>query len=201
LLSIALDRARRDPYVHTRFPFADAYWFRVPLKVLVITVTVFGLVSLWPALTNGTPDDNRRAIFALLVVLFFMGAGITVAVAISDSYVDLDADVLFVRFEAFFSAEVAVADIIAVRAIDPRPRWRYRFGLSTDFVERICCSHGGPLIEIQLAHPWPTRVWPRRLDVRRFWLAVGDHDRFVIALQQVAPHAFPSTRDSELTAA
>jgi hypothetical protein len=176
--------------VPARYGFADAYWFRVPLKVLVITITVFGLLSVWPALTNGTSQDNQRAIFALLVVLLFMGAGITVAVAISDSYVDLAADTLFIRFEAFFTAAIPVADIIAVREIDPRPRWRYRFGLSTDFVDRICCSHGGPLIEIELAHPSPTRLWPRHIPVRRFWLALGDQDRFVLALQRYVPHAF-----------
>jgi hypothetical protein len=186
--------------VPARFYFADAYWFRVPLKVLVLAVTVFGLVSIWPALTNGSGADNQRAIFALLVVLLFMGAGITVAVAISDSYVELDADALFIRFEAFFSAEFAVADIVAVRAIDPRPSWRYRFGLSTDFVERICCSHGGQLLEIELAHPWPTRLWPRHIQVRRFWLAVRDHDRFVLALQRVTPGAFASSGETRLAA-
>jgi hypothetical protein len=182
--------------VQTRFPFADAYWFRVPLKVLVLTVTVFGLVSIWPALTNGTPADNQRAIFALLVVLLFMGAGVTVAVAISDSYIELDSDALFIRFEAFFSAEVAVADIIAVREIDPRPRWRYRFGLSTNFADRIACSHGGPLVEVELAHAWPTRLWPRHLAVRRFWLAPRDYDRFILALHKLAPAAFGDAQKS-----
>jgi hypothetical protein len=85
---------------------------------------------------------------------------------------------------------VPVDDIIAVRAIDPRPHWRYRFGLSTNFLDRIACSHGGPLIEIELAHAWRTRLWPRHIEVRRFWLATRDHDRFVLALQRVAPHAF-----------
>jgi hypothetical protein len=175
--------------VPARFSFADAYWFRVPLKVLVLTVTVFGLVSIWPAL-SGAPDAN--SIFALLIVLLFMGAGVTVAVAISDSYIELDAESLFIRFEAFFSAEFAVADIVAVRPIDPRPSWRYRFGLSTNFVDRISCSHGGPLVEIELARAWQTRVWPRNLHVRRFWLAPREYDRFILALHELAPQAFPS---------
>jgi hypothetical protein len=177
--------------VPSRFSFADAYWFRVPLKVLVLTVTVFGLVSIWPALTNGTPDDNRRAVFALLVVLLFMGGGITVAVAISDSHLELDERTLYVRFEALFSMEVPVSEIVAVRAIDPRPRWRYRFGLSTNFTDRICCSHGGRLLEIELARPIPTRLWPRPVAVQRLWLGVREYDRFVLALHRAASQAFP----------
>lgn len=176
-----------------RFDFAGAHWFRVPLKVLVVAVTVFGLLSIWPALSDGNPVDDARAIFALCAITFFIGASITVAVALGESYVDLDGETIFIRFESFFSAEIALADVVAVRAIDPRPRWRYRLGLSTDYAERICCSHGGPLIEIELVHARPTRLWPRRIiDVRRFWLAVREYDRFALALQLVAPHAFTS---------
>ena len=42
---------------------------------------------------------------------------------------------------------------VAIAPIDPRPHWRYRFGLSTNFVDRIACSHGGRLVEITLARP------------------------------------------------
>ena len=174
----------------TRFSFADAYWFRVPLKVVVLTVTVFGLLSIYPALTQGGAGDHQRAIFGLAVMLLFMGAGTTVAVAISDSYVEVDGESLYIHFEAFFSAEIPVADIIAVRQIDPRPAWRFRFGLSTNFEDRICCSHGGSLVEVELAHAWPTRLWPRRIAVRRFWLAVREQQRFLDELRRVAPHAF-----------
>lgn len=175
-----------------RFHFADAYWFRVPLKVLVLTITVFGLVSIYPALSHGGVNDHQRAIFGLAVVMMFMAMGTTAAVAISDSFVEIDGESLYIHFEAFFSAEVPVADIVAVRPIDPRPRWRFRFGLSTDFEDRIGCSHGGPLLEIELAHAWRTRLWPRQIAVRRFWLAVREQQAFIDELRRVAPHAFAS---------
>jgi hypothetical protein len=183
-----------------RFLFADAYWFRVPIKVLVLTVTVFGLVSIAPALSHGGVNDHQRAIFGLLVVMMFMATGTTVAVAISDSYVELDADSLYIHFEAFFTAEVPAADIVAVRFIDPQPRWRFRFGLSTNFEDRICCSHGGPLVEIELAHAWATRLWPRQIAVRRFWLAVRDQQALLDELRRAAPQAFASVH-RELRAA
>jgi hypothetical protein len=173
-----------------RFRFADAFWFRVPIKVLVLTVTVFALVSIWPAFSNGSVNDHERAFLGVTVVLMFMALGTTFAVAISDSYVELDAESLYIHFEAFFSAEVPVSDIIAVRHVDPRPRWRYRFGLSTDFEERIACSHGGPFVEIELAHAWKTRLWPRQIAVRRFWLAVRERDALVEELRRLAPRAF-----------
>lgn len=166
----------------TRFHFADAYWFRVPLKVLVLTVTVFGLLAIYPALTSGTPDEYQRALFGLLVVLAFAAMATTFAVAMSDSHVELDDDTLSIRFEGFFNASVPLTDIIAVTPIDPRPRWRYRWGLSTNFDDRIACSHGGRFIEIELAHAWETRLWPRRIAVRRFWLAVHEPDRFAAEL-------------------
>ena len=185
-----------------RFLFADAYWFRVPIKVLVLTVTVFGLISIAPALSHGTVNDHQRAIFGLLVVMMFMAMGTTVAVAISDSYVELDAESLYIHFEAFFSAEVPVADIVSVRFVDPMPRWRFRFGLSTNFDDRICCSHGGALVEIELAHAWATRLWPRQIAVRRFWLGVRDHPALFDELRLVAPQAFaPSEPERELRAA
>jgi hypothetical protein len=169
-----------------RFTFADAYWFRVPLKVLVLAVTVLGLVSLWPALSHGSADDHQRALLGLLVVLMFMGAGTTVAVAISDSYVEIDEYTLFVRFEAFFSFELPLVDIVAVRVIDPRPQWRYRFGLSTNYTDRIACSHGGPLVEIELARPHIVRLWPRHLAVQRVWLGVREHAAILDALSRGA---------------
>ena len=170
-----------------RFHFADAFWFRVPAKIVVITVTAFALVTIWPALTEGTPYERERAMFALAAVIFFVGVATTFAVAINDSYVELDGRTLYVRFEAFFSAEVPLADIVAVREIDPRPHWRFRFGLSTDFRERICCSHGGRLVEVELRNAWRTRLWPRQIAVRRFWFAVREHRAFIEALDaQVA---------------
>lgn len=173
-----------------RFHFADAYWFRVPLKVLVLMVTVFGLLSVYPALSEGTARDYNRAIFGLIVMLSFVATATTVAVGISDSYVELDAESLYIRFETFFSADVPVADIIAVRPIAPRPAWRFRFGLSTNFDDRICCSHGGQLVEVELARRWRTRVWPRRIGVSRFWLGVREQDAFIDELRRVAPRAF-----------
>ena len=153
------------------------------MKVVVISVTAFGLVTIVPALTEGTPGDRQRALVALAAVMMFVAIATTFAVAIGDSYIDVDDRSLFFRFEAFFSAELPLADIVAVREIDPRPRWRFRFGLSTDFRERICCSHGGRIVEVELRRARPTRLWPRRIGVRRFWLAVAEHDEFIAALR------------------
>jgi hypothetical protein len=177
-----------------RFAFADAFWFRVPAKVVVITVTSFALVTIWPALTDGTPHEQQRAMFALAAVVFFVSIATTFAVAINDSYIELGGETLFIRFEAFFTAEVPISEIVAIREIDPRPRWRFRFGLSTDLRDRICCSHGGRLIEIELRHAWRSRIWPRHIAVRRFWVAVRDHDAFLDALRaQVGTTAPPTT--------
>ncbi len=166
-----------------RFHFADAFWFRVPAKIVVITVMAFALVTIWPALTEGTPDERQRALFGFATVIFFVAVATTFAVAINDSYVEVDDRMLLVRFEAFFTAEVPLADIVAVREIDPRPRWRFRFGLSTDFRERVCCSHGGRLIEVELRNAWRTRIWPRQIAVRRFWFAIREHHAFLEALR------------------
>jgi hypothetical protein len=173
-----------------RYHFADAFWFRRPLKALVIVVFVFACLSLYPALTNGTSQDHERALFGLTVLAGFVVSAVIIWVAMDDSYVELDADRLSVRFEAFFNTEIAVADIVRVAPIDPRQRWRFRFGLSTNFEDRIACSHGGRLIEIELAAPAPTRIWPRHIAVRRLWLAVREYDAFAADLRRVAPRAF-----------
>jgi hypothetical protein len=169
-----------------RFRFADAFWFRVPLKALVLCVAVFAFLSLYPALTGGTRQEHERALFGLTVLGGFMIAAAAFTVAINDSHVEIDDDFLYVRFEAFFSATIPIADIVAVRAIDPRPRWRYRFGLSTNVTDRVACSHGGPMVEIELARPQMTRLWPRVLRVSRFWLAVREHDAFAAELRRLA---------------
>jgi hypothetical protein len=170
--------------MHRRFDFATAFWFRVPLKVLVLCVTVFALLSLVPALLDGNADDVRRAIFGFTIVAMFVALASTFAVAINDSYVEIDGRTLYVRFEAFFGMEVPLADIVSARFVDPRPRWRYRFGLSTNFVDRIACSHGGRFVEVTLAHPWRTRLWPRHIGVTRVWLAVNDADGLLSMLER-----------------
>jgi hypothetical protein len=166
-----------------RFDFATAFWFRVPLKVLVLCVTVFALLSLVPALLDGNASDAQRAIFGFTIVAMFVALASTFAVAINDSYVEIEDETLYVRFEAFFSMEVPLADIVGAHFIDPRPRWRYRFGLSTNFIDRIACSHGGRFVEITLARPWRTRLWPRRIGVTKLWLAVNDADGLLAALR------------------
>ena len=170
--------------MHRRFDFATAFWFRVPLKVLVLCVTVFALLSLVPALLEGNAGDVQRAIFGFTIVAMFVALASTFAVAINDSYVEIDDETLYVRFEAFFAMETPVADIVSARLIDPRPRWRYRFGLSTNFVDRIACSHGGRFVEVTLAHPWRTRLWPRHIEVKKVWLAVNDADGLLSTLQE-----------------
>lgn len=154
----------------------------MPLRALVITVAVFGLVSLYPALVNGSSADHEHAIFGLTIVAAFVVSATVFMVAINDSYVEIDGETVSIRFESFFAARFPLADIVRISAIDPRPRWRYRFGLGTNFVDRVSCSHGGALIEIELRTPQPTRYWPRHLNVTRFWLAVREYDAFVRAL-------------------
>ncbi len=173
-----------------RFQFADAFWFRVPLKALVLTVAVFAFVSLYPALADGSANDQQRALFGLAVVLFFIGMAAVFVVAINDSFIELNTDALYIRFESFFQAEVPTADIVRVSYVDPQPRWRYRFGLSTNFDDRIACSHGGQFVQIELARPWLTRLWPREIGVTTFWLAVREHEALIDDLRRVAPRAF-----------
>jgi hypothetical protein len=168
-----------------RFYFADAFWFRVPLKALVLGVAVFAFLSLYPALTSGSVKDHERALFGLTVLGGFMVAATVFTVAINDSHVAVDGNYLHVRFEAFFNARIPLADIVGVRVVDPRPHWRYRFGLATNFSDRISCSHGGPFVEIELSRPQMTRLWPRVLPVTRFWIAVRDHDDFLATVRQI----------------
>lgn len=170
--------------MNQRFHFADAFWFRVPLKTVVVGLTVFAILSLYPALLHGTMEDRQRAIFGLMVVGAFVVMASVFTVAINDGHVTLDEDELHIRFEAFFNARVPLADVAAVREIDPRPRWRYRFGLSTDFGDRIGCSHGGKFVEIELSRPCATYLWPRRVAVRRFWIAVREHETLLATLRR-----------------
>jgi hypothetical protein len=173
-------------HMEKRFDFADAFWFRVPLKVVVLSVAVFAFLSLYPALTSGSARDHERALFGLTVLGGFMAAATVFTVAINDSHVAIGRDHVQVRFEAFFSARIPLADIVGVRTVDPRPRWRYRFGLATNFSDRISCSHGGSFVEIELARPQMTRLWPRVLPVTRFWIAVREHDEFLAMLREIA---------------
>jgi hypothetical protein len=174
----------------TRFHFADAFWFRVPLKTIVVALSVFAILSLYPALGNGTSQDQQKAIFGFTVLAAFIVMASIFAVAVNDSHVTIEDGAVQVRFEAFFNTRFPLADIVRVREIDPRPRWRYRFGLSTNFEDRIACSHGGRLVEIELARPCITHLWPRRIAVRRYWLAVVEHDAFLAALRERVPEAF-----------
>jgi hypothetical protein len=173
-----------------RYHFADAFWFRRPLKALVVVVFVFACLSLYPALTNGTSQDHERALFGLTVLGGFVISAVLIWVAMDDSYVEIEDGHLSIRFEAFFRMEIALADIVRIAPIDPRPRWRYRFGLSTNFEDRIACSHGGQMIEIELASPAPARIWPRSIAVRRLWLAVREYEAFLADLRSAAPRAF-----------
>lgn len=180
-----------------RYQFADAFWFRRPLKALVIVVVVFAALSLYPALINGSNQDHERALFGLTVLAGFVVSAVLIWVAMDDSYIELDRERLYVRFEAFFNTEIDVANIVRVAPVDPRPRWRYRFGLSTNFEDRIACSHGGRFVEIELAKPSPTRLWPRHIAVRRLWVAVREYDAFLADLRRVAQRAFDPDLDDD----
>jgi hypothetical protein len=175
--------------MRTRFHFADAFWFRLPLKTIVVALAVFAILSLYPAVGHGTSQDQQRAIFGFAVLSAFIVMASIFAVAINDSHVSIEDGAVHIHFEAFFNTRFPITDIAAVREIDPRPRWRYRFGLSTDFEDRISCSHGGRLIEIELNRPCATRLWPRTVAVRRFWIAVCETDDLLVALAHVAPAA------------
>lgn len=121
---------------------------------------------------------------------WFVASATVFSVAINDSYVEIAGGVVRVRFEAFFTARFPIDDIARVQVVDPHPRWRYRWGLSTNFADRIACSHGGPMVSITLARPQRTRLWPRHLPVTHFWLAVRQHDAFLATLERLAPSAF-----------
>jgi len=167
-----------------RFEFADAFWFRFVLRAIVISLTVFAILSLYPAVVHGTSQDQQRAIFGLTVLAAFIVTASVFAVAVNDGHVTIVAGEVQIRFEAFFTARFPLADVTAVRQIDPRPRWRYRFGLSTNLDDRLGCSHGGRFVEIELARPCVVRVWPRTIMVRRYWLAVREHDELLAALRR-----------------
>lgn len=174
-----------------RFYFAKAFWFRWPLRALVVAVTVFALLSLYPARLNGTANDHERAAFGFAVLGAFVVLATLVSVAIDESYVDDTA--VTVRFEAFFGMHIPLTDMAAVRRIDPRPRWRYRWGLSTDWDRRIACSHGGAIVEIEVLRPLEVQLWPRRVAVTRLWLAVAEPDAFIAMLHHAV--VFPPTRE------
>lgn len=172
-----------------RFGFADAWWFSGPLRALTIVVIVFTLLSLTPALTDGTNPDHVRAIVGIgVLALFVLGAAIFV-VSVADSYVEVDDDAISVRFESFFRVRIPLADVGAVRVMEAHPRWRFRWGLATNFRDRISCSHGGRLVEIEMATPLAVRLWPRTLMVERFWLGVPEHAGLVRAIEgRMAAH-------------
>jgi hypothetical protein len=148
------------------------------MRALVVAVTVFALVSLYPALSDPASADHGRAIFGIGVVGAFVLGGVLFAAAIEDGFVEVTDTAVSVRFEGFFHMHIPLADIASVSPVEPRPRCRYRFGLSTDFRERISCSHGGAFVEVRLARPQTVRLWPRRIAVTRVWLAVREHEAF-----------------------
>ena len=183
--------------VPQRFQFADAYWFRLPLRTVVIGLAVFALMWLYPAFDAKSIADQGRFAFALGTLVWFIGIASIFIVSINESYVEIGDDAIEVTFESFFHARIPLDEIASVGFITPQRQWRYRFGLSTNREDRISCSHGGPLIEIVLAQPQPTKLWPRQIPVRRFWLGVRERDEFLAALRRAAPRAF----ETELLAA
>jgi hypothetical protein len=168
--------------VTRHFSFADAFWFRLPLRTIVVGLAVFAILSLYPALGHGSAQDQQRAIFGFTVLAAFIVSASIFTVAINDSSVAIEDGVVRIHFEAFFHARFRLDDVVAAREIDPRPRWRYRFGLSTNFRDRVACSHGGRFVEVELARPCAVRLWPRTIIVRRFWIAVREHDELMALL-------------------
>lgn len=166
-----------------RFRFASVRWFRLPLKVVLIATAVFALMSIMPSLTDGTGPEQRRALIGLLAVIGFVSLGAALSAGLADSIIEIDDAALAVRFESFMHITVPLAAIAAVRAVDPQPRWRYRFGLSTDWRERISCSHGASMVELELSEPVNVKLWPRAVAMHRLWLGVEERDAFIDALQ------------------
>jgi hypothetical protein len=179
------------------FHFADAYWFRLPLRTVVIGLAVFALMWLYPAFDAKSIADQGRFAFALGTLVWFIGIASIFIVSMNDSHIEISDGAVEVTFESFFHVRIPLDAIASVELIDPPRRWRYRFGLSTNREDRISCSHGGPLIEMVLAQPLPTKMWPRQIAVRRFWLGVREHDAFLAALRGGLPRA----AETELRAA
>jgi hypothetical protein len=165
-----------------RFEFAEAWWFSRPLRALTIGVIVLTLLSLTPALTDGSNPDHVRAILGIGVLSLFVAGAASFVVSVGDSHVEIHDDTIDVRFESFFRVRIPVAQVGAVRVRPTQSRWRLRWGLATNFRDRISCSHGGTMVEIEMAEPLEVRLWPRTLQVRRFWVAVKDHDGLVSVL-------------------
>lgn len=179
-----------------RFEFSDAVWFRAPLRAVMLAVSVFALLSLSPALADTQSPDHLRALGGMVVLGAFLLGGVIFTVSISDGGVDVTDKRVTVRFESFFRAAIPLEDIVGVREISPRPSWRYRWGLSTNWHDRISCSHGGQIVEIVLARPHVVRLWPRTVEVTKVWLAVRDHQSFIAEVERrIAGHA--SFLDSE----
>ncbi|HLB23929.1 MAG TPA: hypothetical protein VJP07_07525 [Dehalococcoidia bacterium] len=172
-----------------QFEFRSAIWFRAPLRLVVLAVTVFALMSLYPALRDAANPDHGRALAGMAVLGAFVVLAVVFMVSMNDGLVEVDNNNVTIRFESFFNARFPVEDIAAARPVDPRPRWRYRWGLSTNFRDRVVCSHGGQLVEIELSRPCHVRLWPRTLVVTRFWLGVRDAGAFLDALHRAAANA------------
>jgi hypothetical protein len=149
------------------------------MRVLVVAVAAFALVSVYPTLIGDVPGHRLNALFGMAFVLCFVVLGTVFAALIDESAVDLDDEALSIQFESFFHLVVPLNDIAAIRAIDPQPRWRYRLGLSTDWQERISCSHGGHFVEIELNARVSVRLWPRAVRVKRLWLGLVERDAFI----------------------
>ena len=181
-LHAGADEDARMPDAPRRFDFADAWWFRIPLRVVVVSVFVFTLMSMEPALTDRSSPDHVRALVGITVLAVFVVLAVAYMVSLSDSYVEIDRGLVFVRFESFLHFAFRLEDIESVEVINPRPAWRYRWGLATNFRDRISCSHGGQLIEIRLRNPCRIRLWPRTLLVRRIWLAPRRWQELIAAM-------------------
>lgn len=176
------------------FEFHNAWWFRRPLRIVTVLVSAFALVALHRALLDASDPDHNRAFAGLAVIVAFLLLSVWFSASINDGLVEIADGRLHVRFESYFNANFPLGDIAAVRRIDPQPKWRYSMGLSTDWKERISCSHGGDMVEIEFAHPHELRIWPRTIWVRRLWLAVTDADAFIAAL---SPSQSAQTRAAE----
>ena len=97
--------------------------------MLTIAVIVFTLLSLAPALTDGTNPDHIRALFGIGGACGVCCRRGFVRVAVGDSYVEVTDDAIFVRFESFFNmAHPRLRTSWTCGRSVPQPRFRLSLG-------------------------------------------------------------------------
>jgi hypothetical protein len=164
------------------FAFRDPWWFRRPLRLLTVTIAALSLAAIHPPPTDGASPDHLRTLVGLGLIIGFLVMSAWFSVSVGEGRIEVADGQVFVDFESYFHLAFPVAGVAGARRIEPRPKWRYSMGLSTDWRDRICCSHGGQLVEIEFAEARELQIWPRRIALRRLWVGVTDPDALIAVL-------------------